>query len=371
LAAVVGAADGSGVVADRGVGVVPWTPVMRALGEYAAAPEFAQWAVVGAPPGLGAEVLVAGLGAVLDAHAMLRARVGERFTLVVGEPGSVKVDALVTRVDAAAGDLDEVAGRAAREAVGRLDPAAGVMVQAVWVDAGPGCVGRLVLVVHHLVVDGVSWRVLLPDLQSACEAAVDGRTPELTPVATSFKQWATLLTDQATTDSRVSELEHWADELGEAQPPLGTSEFDPRRDTVSTLVHRTWTVPPTRAHTLVAETPALFHCGVHEVLLAALAGAVARWRPQFAGGVLVEVEGHGRGPVTGTDLSRTVGWFTSSHPVRLDVTGVDLDEVPDGGSAAGLLLKAVKEQVRSVPGGDALGHGLLRYLNPRTGAVLS
>ncbi|NUP19682.1 MAG: non-ribosomal peptide synthetase, partial [Streptomyces sp.] len=183
----------------------------------------------------------------------------------------------------------------------------------------------------------------------------------------------TLLTDQATTDSRVSELEEWASELGgaDAQPPLGSSEFDPRRDTVSTLVHRTWTVPPAQAYTLVTETPALFHCGVHEVLLAALAGAVARRRPEFAGGVLVEVEGHGREPAPGTDLSRTVGWFTSSHPVRLDVTGVDLDEVLDGGSAAGLLLKDVKEQVRSVPGGDALGYGLLRYLNSRTGAVLS
>ncbi|MFE0250280.1 amino acid adenylation domain-containing protein [Streptomyces sp. NPDC059010] len=374
LAAIAEVADGSGVVADSGVGVVPWTPVMRALGEHAAAPEFAQWAVVGAPPGLGLEVLAAGLGVVLDTHAVLRARVGEAFTLVVGESGSAGADALVTRVDArdaAAGDLDEVAGRAAREAVRRLDPSAGVMVQAVWVDAGPARVGRLVLVVHHLVVDGVSWRILLPDLQSACEAAAAGRTPELDPVATSFKQWADLLTDQATSDGRVSELEHWTDELVDAEPPLGTSEFDPQRDTVSNLVHRTWAVPPAQAGTLVVETPALFHCGAHEVLLAALAGAVAGRCPGFAGGVLVDVEGHGREPVAGTDLSRTVGWFTSTHPVRLDVTGVDLEEVLDGGSAAGLLLKAVKEQVRSVPGGDGLGYGLLRHLNPQTGAVLS
>ncbi|WP_031488131.1 condensation domain-containing protein, partial [Streptomyces bicolor] len=229
----------------------------------------------------------------------------------------------------------------------------------------------LVLVAHHLVVDGVSWRILLPDLQSACEAAAAGRTPELDPVATSFKQWATLLTHQATSDSRVSELQHWTDELGEAEQPLVPGEFDPKRDTVSTLVHRTWTVPPAQAHTLVGETPALFHCGVHEVLLAALAGAVARRRPEFASGLLVDVEGHGRETVAGTDLSRTVGWFTSTHPVRLDVTGVDLEEAQDGGAAAGLLLKTVKEQVRSLPGGDALGYGLLRYLNPQTSAVMS
>ncbi|MGI5378893.1 amino acid adenylation domain-containing protein [Streptomyces sp. CA-251387] len=374
LAAVVGAVRDGRVEVDAGVGVVPWTPVMRALGEHAAAPEFAQWAVVGAPPGLGVEVLAAGLGAVLDTHAVLRARVGEASTLVVGEPGSVDARALVALVDArdvAAGDLDEVAGRVARAAVRRLDPSAGVMVQAVWVNAGPDRVGRLVLVVHHLVVDGVSWRILLPDLQAACEAVAAGRAPELDPVSTSFKQWASLLTDQATQDSRVSELEQWTDQLGAPEPPLGTGEFDPERHTVATLVHRTWTVPSAQAQTLVGVAPALFHCGVHEVLLAALAGAVSRWRPKTEGGVLVDVEGHGREPVAGTDLSRTVGWFTSSHPVRLDVTGVDLDEVLEGGAAAGLLLKAVKEQVRSVPGGDGLGYGLLRYLNPQTSTVLS
>ncbi|MGW4034652.1 condensation domain-containing protein, partial [Streptomyces sp. NPDC004838] len=230
---------------------------------------------------------------------------------------------------------------------------------------------RLVLVVHHLVVDGVSWRILLPDLQAACEAVAAGRTPELDPVATSFKQWADLLTQQATSDGRLSELEQWIDRIGEAEPPLGTSKFDPDRDTVSNLVHRTWTVPSAQAHTLVGDTPALFHCGVHEVLLAGLAGAVARWRPETVDGVLVDVEGHGREPVAGADLSRTVGWFTSSHPVRLAVTGVDLEEVLAGGPAAGALLKVVKEQVRSVPGGDGLGYGLLRYLNPRTSPALS
>ncbi|CAM5655801.1 Non-ribosomal peptide synthetase OS=Streptomyces rimosus subsp. rimosus (strain ATCC/ DSM 40260 / JCM 4667 / NRRL 2234) OX=1265868 GN=SRIM_034035 PE=4 SV=1 [Streptomyces rimosus subsp. rimosus] len=86
--------------------------------------------------------------------------------------------------------------------------------------------------------------------------------------------------------------------------------------------------------------------------------------------MLVNVEGHGRHPVAGADLSRTVGWFTSVHPVRLDLSGVDLDQAPAGGPAAGALLKAVKEQVRAVPG-DGLGHGLLRHLNPRTGPVLA
>jgi len=119
---------------------------------------------------------------------------------------------------------------------------------------------------------------------------------------------------------------------------------------------------------LVGRAPAVFHCGVHEVLLAGLAAAVARWRGGDA--VLVDVESHGRHPVAGMDLSRTVGWFTSVHPVRLDMAGIDLADVLAGGVAAGRLLKVVKEQSRAVPG-DGLGHGLLRHLNGETGPVLA
>ncbi|MFD9906208.1 amino acid adenylation domain-containing protein [Streptomyces sp. NPDC059063] len=370
LAAEAGApADAS---ADDGVGEVPWTPVMRALGQWAADPAFAQWVVAGAPPGLGRDVLAAGVGVVLDAHDVLRARVAEGFRLVVAGAGAVDAGALVTRVDATSDDdLDAIAGRAARDAVRRLDPAGGVLFQAVWVDAGPDRVGRLVLVAHHLVVDGVSWRILLPDLQAACEAVAAVRSPETEPVGMSFRRWAELLSDQAATERRVAELDAWRDLLAAPEPPLGKRAFDPGRDTVASLVHQAWTVPPEQARALVGTAPTVFHCGVHEVLLAGLAGAVAHGRQGAVPGVLVDVESHGREPVEGVELSRTVGWFTSTHPVRLDLTGVDLDEALSGGPAAGALVKAVKEQARAVPGGDGLGYGLLRHLNPETAPVLA
>ncbi|KPI05694.1 amino acid adenylation domain protein [Actinobacteria bacterium OK074] len=374
LAEVAEVAEPETAVVDIGVGEVSWTPVMRALGERAARPGFAQWVVAGAPPGLGLETLAAGLGTVLDTHDMLRARtVPGEPRLIVGERGSVAAASAVVRVDAAdAADdaLDEVAGRAARAAVERLDPAAGVMAQAVWVDAGAGRTGRVVLVAHHLVVDGVSWRILLPDLRAACEAAAVGRAPEPEPVGTSFRRWAELLAAQAADERRVAELDDWTALLGEPRPPLGRRELDPEVDTVRTLRHRTWVVPPEQAATLVGRTPGAFHCGVDDVLLATLAGAVAHWRPGLAAGLLVDVEGHGREPLEGADLLRTVGWFTSVRPVRLEVTGVDLDAARRGGRAAGSLVKAVKEQARAVPG-DGLGHELLRHLNPVTGPVLA
>ncbi|MGW4204344.1 amino acid adenylation domain-containing protein [Streptomyces sp. NPDC004726] len=379
---------------DIGVGEVPWTPVMRALGERVTGKAFAQWVTLGAPAGLGTEALTAGIRALLNTHDMLRARTetdGPATRLVVRERGAVDPAELVTTTDAtqvAEPDLDEAADRAAGDAVRRLDPSSGVMLQAVWLDAGPARTGRLVLALHHLAVDGVSWRILVPDLRAACEAAATGREPSLDPVGTSFRRWASLLAGQASQPERTAELEGWGAVVAHAEPPLGGRNLDPVRDTAATVRRARWTVPARQARTLVGETPLLFHCGVHEVLLSTLAGAVrlVRGRPAAPdagaarhprdgsgdgnGVVLIDVEGHGRHSLGGADLLRTVGWFTSVHPVRVDLTRVDLDEALAGGPSVGTLLKAVKEQAREIPG-DGLGYGLLRHLGPETAPILA
>ncbi|MGW5861005.1 amino acid adenylation domain-containing protein [Streptomyces sp. NPDC055239] len=377
LAAVGRTADEASAAQDAGVGEVPWTPVMRELGERAAVrPKFAQWAVFSAPSRLERHVLASALSAVVDTHDVLRSVVEESEAgprLLVREQGSVDAEALVTRVNATyavAGTLDDIADEAAQEAAERLDPSAGVMLQVAWVDAGPGRVGRLAFVVHHLAVDGVSWRILVPDLKAACEAVAAGREARLDPVGTSFRHWSRLLVEQAAGEARVAELAEWSAVLGKGELSLGKRQLDPERDIAGTMRRRSWTVPTHQAETLTNRTPAVFHCGVHEVLLASLAGAVVQWRGRSAASVLVDVEGHGRGPLGSAELTRTVGWFTSSHPVRLDVGGVDVRQVVAGGPAAGVLLKAVKEQARAIPG-DGLGFGLLRHLNPDTAPVLA
>ncbi|MFI6253264.1 condensation domain-containing protein, partial [Streptomyces sp. NPDC051016] len=241
--------------------------------------------------------------------------------------------------------------------------------------------GRLVLAAHHLAVDGVSWRVLVPDLQNACEAAAVGEPPELESAGTSFRAWAEGLRRAAQSPARVGELDAWvnmaAGTTGAGEPLIGHRPLDPTVDTTSTLRLLSWSLPTQEAAVLVGETPRVFHCGLHELLLATLAGAVTHCRPNpgtgagtGSDGFLVEVEGHGREPLSeGMDLSRTVGWFTAAYPVRLDASGVDLTEATEGGAAAGALVKRVKEQVQAVPG-DGLGHGLLRHLNPETAPVL-
>ncbi|KZB80204.1 non-ribosomal peptide synthetase [Amycolatopsis regifaucium] len=352
----------------EGVGEVPLTPVVRALLERdplgLTRGGMAQWVIVDVPGDLSVPALAAGLGAVIDTHDLLRSRLveteGDLPRLVVAERGTVDAVTLVERVDATAGDLDGIAS----DAAARLDPVGGVMVRAVLVDAGPARSGRLVVAAHHLVVDVVSWRTLLPDLQVACEAAIAGLRPSLDPPDVSFRRWSRTLTAEAA--NRTAELATWTEILGGAQPRLG--ELDPRRDTVSTAGRRTWTLPGEHAGTLVEKVTSAFHCGVHEVLLATLAGAVAGWRGGTA--VVVDVEGHGRQPLGEMDLSRTLGWFTDVHPLRLDTTGADPAEVIAGGAAAGRLLKQVKENVRAVPDGG-LGYGMLRRLNPETAPVLA
>ncbi|MGP2443086.1 condensation domain-containing protein, partial [Streptomyces sp. JW3] len=202
----------------------------------------------------------------------------------------------------------------------------------------------------HLVVDGVSWRILLPDLRAACEAVAAGRRPALDAVGTSFRRWSDLLALDAVSERRRAELSGWARLLDGGDSLLGGRPLDPVRDTVGVLRRCEWGLPVGVVETLVGRTAALFHCGVREVLLATLAGAVAAWRPGLGDDVLVDVEGHGReSTAAGVDLSRTVGWFTSVYPVRLAVGGTDLGQARAGGPAAGVLLKAVKEQVQNVP----------------------
>ncbi|AUH44669.1 non-ribosomal peptide synthetase [Streptomyces sp. CMB-StM0423] len=368
-----GNGDGDG----SGVGEVPWTPVMRWIGAGVAGAGFTQWTVVGAPAGLAHGVLAGGVAAVLDVHDMLRARTAPADPyprLLVPGPGSVDAAALITRVDAAEvpdGKLDEATGRAAAEAAARLDPAAGAgMLRVVWLDAGTHRTGRLALVVHHLAVDGVSWRVLLPDLQNACEALAAGRPARLHPVPTPFRRWARELVAQAAGEARQAELEQWTKLLVEPEPLIGRRPLEPAADTARTQRRASWNVPAEQAATLLARTPTAYHCGVHEVLLATFAAAVARWRPGGHTGLLVDMEGHGREELGDLDPSQTVGWFTAVHPLRLDLRGIDLDEARGGGPAAGELLKSVKEQAQAVPG-DGLGHGLLRHLNPETAEVLA
>ncbi len=164
--------------------------------------------------------------------------------------------------------------------------------------------------------------------------------------------------------------------LARPDQALGGRRLDPETDHPRTRRSLTVQVPAQVSARLLAEVPAAFHAGVNDALLAGLAVAVGWWRRRHGWSdgtsVLADVEGHGRDEdlLPGADLSRTVGWFTSMYPVRLDPGAVDWDQVCAGRADAGLAVKRVKEQLRAIPG-QGTGFGLLRYLNPRTGPELA
>ena len=183
-------------------------------------------------------------------------------------------------------------------------------------------------------------------------------------------RWAIRLTELAVEPARVAELDLWRGILDPPAAPLGSRALDPARDVVGAARQLSVVLGPEVAGPLLGEVPGVFHAGVNDVLLTALAIAVAEWRPGGGSAVLIGLEGHGRDG-EGVDLARTVGWFTTAHPVRLD-PGDDLPmvEVLAGGPAMGTAVKRVKEQLRAIPD-NGLGYGLLRYLNPQTAPILA
>jgi amino acid adenylation domain-containing protein/non-ribosomal peptide synthase protein (TIGR01720 family) len=379
-------ADGEGgdrPRADDGTGDVPFTPVMHWLRELGGPfAGYHQQALVRTPAALDLPGLTAVLTALGRRHDLLRARLvrGGDWSLHIPPADGFDATGWLTRVDVAG--LDPAGLRAAVRAGAlaardELDPDAGAVVRAVWFDAGPEP-GRLLLVAHHLVVDGVSWRILLPDLAAAWADVHAGRPPALDAVDTSFRTWSTFLAGAAA--GRAGELQRWTG-LHDGVAPLPLRR--PLRadvDTVATTREVRLTLPPERTAPLLGPVPAAYGVGVDDVLLAALAVAVADWRTRHGdtsagdGALVVDTEGHGRAEELAgdgaLDLSRTVGWFTDVHPQRLDLGGADAAAVLATGDGAAAVVARTAALRAAAPDGG-IGYGLLRHLHPPTAAGLA
>jgi len=388
LAAVAGTTtDPVQPIQDDGVGPVPATPIIEWLRHQdGPVEEFCQAMRVSTPAGLDAAGLIGVLQAVLDHHDALRLQVSapttgspqREWALSVQPRAAVSAGDCLECVDATAMTGQDVHTRMVAEfdrARSRLDPWAGVMVQAVWFDAGPTHPGTLLMVIHHVAVDGVSWRVLLPDLHAAWEAIQANQPVRLPARSTSFRRWAQVLHAQARDATRVAELPVWQQLLAEATPLVPAVSGDTAGGVGGGAGRLSVRLDPAETQPLLGQVPAAFHAGVHDILLAGFGLALGEWtrrRGRGGGPVVVDVEGHGRdeGLASGVDLTRTVGWFTTLYPVRVDAGVLAWDRVQAAGPELGQWVKQVKESLRAVPAGG-IGYGLLRYLNPVTGAVLA
>ncbi|MBB5953739.1 amino acid adenylation domain-containing protein/non-ribosomal peptide synthase protein (TIGR01720 family) [Saccharothrix tamanrassetensis] len=356
---------------DEPTGPVPAPPIVRALldphPDLGVVAGYAQWTALRVDEDLAFDDLVRGVGAVLEHHDALRLLVGSSAELVVRPRGAVPAGPVVGEFVAdSARDLEDEVTALAGQLAGALDPRSGDLVRVGLLRTASDLPDRLVVVAHHLVVDGVSWRVLLPDLRAACAGEA------LAPVGTSWRRHAALLAEQGGNGARRGELDHWRRTLDRTR--LGDRPLDQAVDTVATADRTTTTASAEVTAAVLAALPAAYRAGVDEVLLAALVLAVRIWR-RGGDAVTVTVEGHGREQLAaGTDLSRTVGWFTSEYPVRVPADAVradaDLADALAGGDAAGRLLKAAKEAKRAVPDGG-IGYGVLRHLDPVAGPELA
>ncbi len=235
----------------------------------------------------------------------------------------------------------------ATEAQRSLDLQQGRLVRAVLVNL-PDATQRLLLVIHHLVVDGVSWRVLLEDLQQAYTALAAGKTIVLPGKSSSLQAWAQHLHRYGQSDILKAERDYWQRTLEGGNSDL-PRDFPETVQTRRQAARATSRLNKTQTNALLKVAPATYRTQINDLLLTALARVLCDWSEQDS--VLIQLEGHGREDLfDDLDLSRTVGWFSSLFPVRL---------TPE--AEPGTSLCAIKEQLRAVPG-KGIGYGVLRYL---------
>jgi non-ribosomal peptide synthase protein (TIGR01720 family) len=209
----------------------------------------------------------------------------------------------------------------------------------------------LLLVAHHLVVDAVSWRVLRDDLELAYQQAAQGEPIMLGERGTSFREWALGLAAHVADGGLDDEVPYWEQAVAVESGAPADLVAAPPAETAAVSIE----LSEQDTTALLRAAPAAYRTRVNDVLLAALALALARWRDSDL--VRLDLEGHGREEVVkGVDLSRTVGWFTTVYPVSVRVPApADLGPDSDWRS----LVKSVRRQLRTVPG-NGLGFGALR-----------
>ncbi|WP_438868773.1 non-ribosomal peptide synthetase [Pseudomonas sp. L1(2025)] len=228
-----------------------------------------------------------------------------------------------------------------------LDLEHGPLLRALLVD-GPQGQQRLLIAIHHLVVDGVSWRVVLEDLQTVYRQLSDGQSVSLPAKTSALRDWAARLRAYAGSESLREELSLWQEQL--AGPAVALPVERPQ-GSLRNREAETVSVRLGAEHTrqLLQQAPSAYRTQVNDLLLTALARVLCRWTGHAS--TLIQLEGHGRETLFDEiDLTRSVGWFTSAYPLRL---------TPQAGQ--GDSIKAIKEQLRGVPH-KGLGYGVLRYL---------
>ncbi|HZE01356.1 MAG TPA: condensation domain-containing protein, partial [Pseudonocardiaceae bacterium] len=340
-------------------GPAPLTPIQHwFFTTHGPLPHFTMSLLMELTPNLDENALRRALDGVIVHHDALRMR----FSFAEGqwrqEPATPVSTGVLERQDLSTLDDAEqqvAIEAAAVEAQSSFDLGGGALFRAILFGLGPTRPPRLLVTIQHLVVDGVSWRILLGDLETAYQQANAAQPVTLEPVGTAFTQWAHQLNEAVRAGDLDDDVAYWAAVSGAAPADLPVDHTGPNI-TGST---RSVSVRLGREQTdaLLHRVPEVYRTQVNDVLLSALGRVLCRWAERDS--VLVAMEGHGREDLLDVDLSRTIGWFTTQFPVALRMPAEP---------GWGPVLKGVKEQLRAVPR-RGLSYEALRYLSrPETPA---
>jgi amino acid adenylation domain-containing protein/non-ribosomal peptide synthase protein (TIGR01720 family) len=359
------ASFGQAIEAEQGIvtGEAPLTPIQRWFFEQDL-PELWHWnqtALLEVSGGMKRELLEATVAKLLEQHDALRMcyrqRDGGWVQTNAGEE-AIATKAVCRWFDMAGMSRDWQAAALTREATAlqaSLYLEEGPILRVAYFNLGSGLPGRLLVVIHHLVVDGISWRVLMEDLQSIYLQLLLGQSVKLPPKTTSFREWAQRLARYAESDEAHRELPYWqkATEGRIVRLPV---DFPSGANTEVAAESVVVGLDEAETAALLQDVPAAYGTEINDALLAALARALHDWT---RGAALVNLEGHGREDILAdVDISRTVGWFTTEFPVRLEWKA---------GESPGEALMRIKEQLRRIPN-RGIGYGILKYLSGRRDA---
>jgi amino acid adenylation domain-containing protein/non-ribosomal peptide synthase protein (TIGR01720 family) len=226
----------------------------------------------------------------------------------------------------------------------------GPLMRVAYFDTGPERCARLLFIFHHLVMDGYSWRIFLEDFQVIYGQLSVGMQPTLPPKTSSYLYWSTRLKDYAQLPEIVGELPHWQ-EIGTKESPRIPVDNPEGANTFGTTEHLDLSLTEVESQALLQAVPAAYGAQINDVLLTALVRSMRRFTGKST--LMLEMEGHGREDILeGVDISRTIGWFTTTFPVLIDTEGVD---------ELSKQISIVSEQVGAIPN-HGIGFGMLREL---------
>jgi non-ribosomal peptide synthase protein (TIGR01720 family) len=360
LAAVVGSTGGAR--AEQGIvsGTLPLTPVQHWFFDQQMVDphHFNQAVMLEVRQPLDTALLEQAMKVIVEHHDALRLhfhRGADAWQQINAEVEDHRFFEQVNLRNVAHEQLSVALEEAASRAQASLDLGHGPVMRLIYFDLGAPRSARLLWVVHHLAVDGVSWRILVEDLQTVYAQLRSNQPARLGAKTTSYKQWAEQMVEYARSEDVREQVSYWTTARREQVGglPVDTIGAENSRDSTSVV---TVELEAEQTRALLQEVPQVYHTQINDVLLTALALCLTGWSGEA--GHLIDLEGHGREDIfESVDVSRTVGWFTSIYPVRLEV------RPHPGSNAQASALTQIKELLREVPQ-RGIGYGLLKYLSP-------